>query len=283
MLTRPRGRCSRHEHRLGALVLHLVGSDGERAVSRDATGRDANRLIAPSLDEGIARAALGRTTFKGKALADGLVAPMRESRLEDGTAALQANLAADGYVLLRGALPTHTAEQARSEVFEALAGVDEIQRDPATRSSFDGIVTGNSTRRQLYPDDASLGSFWRSVSEGPRLRNATHGAALSEVVGTVLGEAATPHDYLYLLRNAIIYSFSRGIATYNTHLISYVNCLTNQKRISTFSNEMWYYCGAAMSVAWLLAGANRRTSTTTTCSLARGFSGGRRCSHAGWP
>ena len=209
MLTRPRGRCSRHD-RLGALVLHLVGSDGERAVSRDATGRDANRLIAPSLDEGIARAALGRTTFKGKALADGLVAPMRESRLEDGTAALQANLAADGYVLLRGALPTHTAEQARSEVFEALAGVDEIQRDPATRSSFDGIVTGNSTRRQLYPDDASLGSFWRSVSEGPRLRNATHGAALSEVVGTVLGEAATPHDYLYVLRNAIISFVSRG-------------------------------------------------------------------------
>ena len=195
LMVRPR-RWSRLHDRLGTLTLHLVGSDVERVVSRDATGRDANRLIAPSLDEDIARAALGRTTFKGEALPDGLVAPMRESRLEDGTAALQANLAADGYVLLRGVLPVHMAEQARSEVFEALAEVDEIQRDPTTRSCFDGIITGNSTRRQLYPDEESLGSFWRSVSEGPRLRNATHGAALSNAVSAVLGEAATPHDYL---------------------------------------------------------------------------------------
>ena len=189
--------------RLARLTQHVAGGGGggaspSQSVSRDATGRDANRLIAPSLDAEKARAALGRTTFKGDPLPNGLVATMRESRLADGTAALQANLEADGYVLLRGALPVDAAAAARAEVFETLAGVSEIQMDTTTRSAFDGIVTGNSTRRKLYPDDESLSSFWRSVSEGSRLRAATHGDALAAAVGAVLGEPATPHDYLYV-------------------------------------------------------------------------------------
>lgn len=181
--------------RLHRLHQHLRGLH----ASAPSHPHDVNRLIAPSLDARLALAALGRITFKGQPLADGLVAPMRESRLSDGTGALQANLDTDGYVLLRGALPSDVAARARAEVFTTLAGVSEIRRDPAAGGSpFDGIVTGESTRHELYPDEESLGSFWRSVSEGPELRSATHGAALRAAVATVIGEAATPHDYLYV-------------------------------------------------------------------------------------
>ena len=170
----------------------------DRQPSRDTSGRDANQLIAPSLDATLARAALGKVTFKGAPLAPHLVAPMRESRLADGAAVLQANLAADGYVLLRNALPAAAAAQARAEVFGRLAEVAEIHDDRAAWLDGAGIATGQSSRRAMHPDDASLSAFWRSVSEGARLRDATHGSALADAVATVLGEAATPHDYLYV-------------------------------------------------------------------------------------
>ncbi len=96
----------------------------------------------------------------------------------------------DGYLLLRGALNQESVLAAREEVFGRLIEVDEI-RPPAV----DGIATGTSRREELQPD---LGCFWQSVSEGPRLRQVSHGEAATEILTSVFGLSMRPHDYIFL-------------------------------------------------------------------------------------
>jgi hypothetical protein len=103
---------------------------------------------------------------------------------------LRRRLEADGYLFLAGALPTGAVLEARSAVLERLAEVGEVA-DPVER----GIWTGGSLRSERAPD---LGAFWQSVSQEPRLRQLTHGAALRNVAERVLGQPAVAHDFLYL-------------------------------------------------------------------------------------
>ena len=110
--------------------------------------------------------------------------------IRDDAAALQARIAADGYVFVREAAPRELALAAREEALSRLAAVDEIA-EPALAGRF----TGRSRRKELEPD---LGAFWKSVSEGPALRRVTHGPELRGLVSRLLGEPARPHDYLFL-------------------------------------------------------------------------------------
>ena len=151
--------------------------------------------------------------------------------MDNGRLGAQARLAADGYVFLRGAVPQAAAglprlphrcqisimtlpfhaqrcigsrtqcrtrtDAARAEVFGRLSSVGELEPGP------DGVATGRSDRRARFgPPGAGAGSpnsvWWRSVSEGARLREATHGAACGRAAAAVLGESAVPHDYSYL-------------------------------------------------------------------------------------
>jgi len=95
-----------------------------------------------------------------------------------------------GYVLLRGVLDREAVWAARREIFGRLQDVDEIAA-PAE----DGIATGRSQRDQL---EISRGDFWQSVSEGPVLRQVTHGSRLQEIVAAVVGQDVRPHDLMYL-------------------------------------------------------------------------------------
>ena len=79
---------------------------------------------------------------------------------------------------------------ARREVFQRMVQVGEIA-EPAEA----GIFTGASRRAEMEPD---LGRFWKSVSEGPALRAASHGTALAAVMSLVFGETARPQDYMFL-------------------------------------------------------------------------------------
>ena len=126
-------------------------------------------------------------------------APIPESlvgELTDSTALrgapdqLRSRIQQDGYLLLRKVVDRNQIQAARGEVFSRLEEVGEI-RAPAT----EGIATGTSRRRQQVPD---LGEFWRSVSQGPALRAATHGEHIQGVMTQVLGQPARPHDYLFL-------------------------------------------------------------------------------------
>lgn len=108
----------------------------------------------------------------------------------DEVALLQQRLQRDGYLLLRDALDVDDVMAARQEVFQRLVEVDEI-RPPAT----EGIATGTSRRVELTDD---LGSFWQSVSEGPQLRAVSHGGRIQSIMSSLYGEAARPHDYIFL-------------------------------------------------------------------------------------
>lgn len=110
--------------------------------------------------------------------------------LLENSEALRERLEQDGYLLVRGAVDRQCIAAARSEVFNRLAEVGEI-RAPASA----GIASGTSRRREQEDD---LGAFWRSVSQGPALRAATHGAQLHNIMTSVLGQPAKPHDYLFL-------------------------------------------------------------------------------------
>ena len=110
--------------------------------------------------------------------------------LLDESGALQTRLAADGYLLLRGVLDAEAVMAAREEVFHRLLDVGEI-RSPAV----DGVPTGRSRRKELVGE---LGPFWKSVSEGAKLRAVTHGIALHRAMAAVLGTPARAHDYIFL-------------------------------------------------------------------------------------
>lgn len=138
-----------------------------------------------------------RSEITMKAIAQGnpvpgeLLGELRDSTLiiED-RARLRKRLVCDGYVLLRSIVPLDVALDARREVFERLAAVGEIKR-PAV----DGVATGVSRRRELVND---LGDFWRDVCSGRLLRKATHGSHIGELMTLLLGQAAQPHDYMFL-------------------------------------------------------------------------------------
>lgn len=126
-----------------------------------------------------------------RVIPDELLGPLTEySGSLDDSAELQRCLDEDGYLFMRGALNADEARSARAEVFGRLHDVDEI-----TAPAVEGIATGSSRRREIT---GNLGEFWQSVSEGAALRHVSHGRRLCEILSAVLGEAARPHDLMYL-------------------------------------------------------------------------------------
>lgn len=128
---------------------------------------------------------------RGRPVPPELLGELRDSSPLRGDArGLRERLNEDAYVFLREAVPAAKALAARREVLLRLAEVGEIAAPVE-----EGLFTGSSRRRELHPD---LGAFWRSVSEGPALRAATHGPELRELLSVLLGEPAVAHDYLFL-------------------------------------------------------------------------------------
>lgn len=129
--------------------------------------------------------------LEGRQLATEAVAPMVDSTalIADG-AALRARLAEDGYLLLRGAIDRDEVMAARREVLSRMAEVGEIA-EPADAA----LPTGTSRRAELHPD---LGAFWRTVSEGPAVRRAVHGAAARSMAAAILDRPVRPFDFVWL-------------------------------------------------------------------------------------
>jgi hypothetical protein len=135
--------------------------------------------------------ALSAAQVRGNPVPADLLGELRDSTaLRDDAPALQARMAADGYVFIRTAVAPALALASRQEALSRLVEVDEIA-PPA----MEGVFTGRSQRRERVAD---LGAFWKSVSEGPCLRRVTHGPELRALLTLLLGEPACPHDYLFL-------------------------------------------------------------------------------------
>lgn len=132
-----------------------------------------------------------RATIAGQPVPANLLGRLDEiADWRGAAAALPARLAADGYVLLRGALDRDRVLAARRDVLARLAAVGEIAEPPDA-----AIATGTSRRAAL---NADLGAFWRGVCEAPRLRAVSHGPGLGEIATAILGCAAKPFDFLWL-------------------------------------------------------------------------------------
>jgi hypothetical protein len=133
---------------------------------------------------------------KGRDVPEELIGELPDSSgLLDDPEGLRARLAEDGFLYLRGVVDRATVLGARREVFGRLVEVGEI-RPPGP----EGIATGESRRAELQPD---LGRFWRSVSEGPRLRAASHGRDMNRIMSLIFGEQARPQDYIFLRAGAV--------------------------------------------------------------------------------
>jgi ectoine hydroxylase-related dioxygenase (phytanoyl-CoA dioxygenase family) len=128
---------------------------------------------------------------KGQKIPDHLVRelPDRAPLLSD-LPRLREVIADEGYALLRNVLPVDDVMAARQEIADRLAEVGEFEQ-PA----IEAIVTGVSQRPEKYPD---LGAFWKTVSEGEKLRKVTHGARLREIMDAIHGAPAIGHDLIYL-------------------------------------------------------------------------------------
>ena len=76
-----------------------------------------------------------------------------------------------------------------------LRDVDELHEPPSA-----GLPTGRSRRVELVGEveGEAIGRWWRSVSEGPRLRRLTHGPRLHALQAALLGAPARAMDMLYL-------------------------------------------------------------------------------------
>ncbi|MBM3521606.1 MAG: phytanoyl-CoA dioxygenase family protein [Alphaproteobacteria bacterium] len=104
--------------------------------------------------------------------------------------AIQAALAEEGVVVLRGGVDRSAVLEARREVLHRLAEMQEIA-EPVDEA----IATGTSRRLERAPD---ANAFWRSVCEGPALRRAAHGPAMRALATAALGRRAKPFDFLWL-------------------------------------------------------------------------------------
>ena len=134
---------------------------------------------------------MGRHMGNGELLPDALVGTLKDSSALLGKAnALSERLKADGYLFLRGALPTADVLAARAEVLHRLAEVGEVAEPESA-----GRWSGTSRRAEIAGD---LGAFWKSVTSGPRLRAVSHGGGIHRVNAEILGAEVIGQDFLYL-------------------------------------------------------------------------------------
>ncbi len=126
---------------------------------------------------------------KGQSVPPAMIAELPDSSaLLADPAALRSRLQDDGFVFLRGAIDAAIVRAGRAEVLARLEAMDEIA--PRTE-----IATGRSRRKELEPD---LGRFWQSVSEGKRLREASHGRDIARIMTAIAGEPVRAQDYIFL-------------------------------------------------------------------------------------
>jgi hypothetical protein len=126
-------------------------------------------------------------SIQGRDVPSDMVSPLRDA---DRNGNLEAQLVRDGYLLLRGVHDPEAVQAARIEILQRLVEVEEIAT-PAVA----GIATGQSKRAEMHPN---LGTFWRSVSEGPALRKVINGPRITQAMSDLFREPAAHFTFAWL-------------------------------------------------------------------------------------
>ena len=129
-------------------------------------------------------------TLKGTPVPTDTVKAMHSANLDCD---LGQQLKRDGYLLLRGVYDLDEVAAARLEVLHRLAEVGEVM-EPIEN----GIASGASRRREIYPDTEALSKFWRSVSEGRALRSVINGPPITRVMTQLFQEPAQHFSFAWL-------------------------------------------------------------------------------------
>ena len=106
---------------------------------------------------------------------------------------LKKQLCEHGYLFLQGVHDPVEVAAARMEVLHRLAEVGEI-KEPVE----DGIASGTSRRREIYPTAEDLGNFWRSVSEGLAIRSVINGARITHLMTQLFREPVANFTFAWL-------------------------------------------------------------------------------------
>ncbi|MAF13210.1 phytanoyl-CoA dioxygenase [Candidatus Poribacteria bacterium] len=114
------------------------------------------------------------------------------SDMRDDGAALRARMTQDGYLFIRGSLDREVVTDARREILERLASVDEI--DTSSHPLMDAVASGRSTRGKL-PDTRAFGNDLRN---GPALTRLVHEGDVISFYETFLGGEVRPFDHIWL-------------------------------------------------------------------------------------
>ncbi|MEM7463096.1 MAG: phytanoyl-CoA dioxygenase family protein, partial [Pseudomonadota bacterium] len=61
-----------------------------------------------------------------------------------------------------------------------------------------GLASGTSNRRELYPTTKDLGAFWRSVSEGEAVRAVINGPRITKVMNSLFGVPSRNFTFAWL-------------------------------------------------------------------------------------
>lgn len=129
-------------------------------------------------------------TIKGEAVENATVGTLRTADINGD---LGEQLRQDGYLFLRNLHDPDSVEAARLEVLTRLGEVGEVS-EPINL----GIASNSSRRREIYPETADLGAFWRSVSDGKAVRAVINGPRIIAAMSRLFDEPATHFSFAWL-------------------------------------------------------------------------------------
>mgnify|MGYP001207139474 FL=1 len=119
-----------------------------------------------------------------------LVKELNVSKISDD---LNKNLLKDGYLFIRNVYKKDDIKNAKNRILKHLYEVGEVKKPYS-----DGIFSGVSNRKELYPNIVELGKFWRKISESNQLRKVINGKEIINVFENIFKEKVNHFSFAWL-------------------------------------------------------------------------------------
>jgi len=119
-----------------------------------------------------------------------LIKELNVSKMSDD---LKHNLLKDGYLFIRNIYNKEDIKNAKDFILKHLHKVGEV-KDPY----YDGIFSGLSFRRKIYPTKFELGKFWQKISESNQLRKVINGKEITNLFENIFKEKVAHFSFAWL-------------------------------------------------------------------------------------